>query len=178
MGAPAGLLRDDDQAGSFVVPLHQVRRPFGLGSITDGGAACLLAPIPPRPSSHEALHRAAGDGDAFAVELGVDLPRPVDPEVGLGVTLMSSTSAASRAGAGGQASRRSRCSERSGHRRRSTCCRDLLDPKRIPVLVDVADQHRGGALLDLAVELRGDKKAALVLRISLAPGNSRASYSS
>ena len=62
---------------------HQILGPLGLSTVTERGAAGLLPRYPAQPmGSHQALHGAPSDSHAFAVELGVDLPRAVDTEVG------------------------------------------------------------------------------------------------
>ena len=86
VGADVGQVRDPQlvRPGRGELPLHQVFGPLGLCAITDRGPAGLLPWDPAQPLlPHEAFYGAAGDLHAFAVELGMDLPRAVDAQVRL-----------------------------------------------------------------------------------------------
>ena len=66
------------------LPVDLVLGTLGLSAVADGGFAGLLARDPAQAlGSHQPLHGAAGDLDALAVELGVDLPNAVDTQVRL-----------------------------------------------------------------------------------------------
>ena len=89
---PAGVRADVGQVGhpqlvrcgSDELAIHQILGPFGLSSLTDGGLASLLPRDPAQPlGAHESLDGAPGHSDAFTVELGMDLPGAIDPEVRL-----------------------------------------------------------------------------------------------
>mgnify|MGYP006889169906 CR=1 FL=1 len=56
--------------------------PFGLRAITGGGLDRLIAPEPPQLElAHQSLNGAPGNRNALSIQLGVDLPRPVDTEI-------------------------------------------------------------------------------------------------
>ena len=164
------------------LPVDLVLGTLGLSTVADGGLAGLLARDPAQAlGSHQPLHGAAGDLDALAVELGVDLPDAVDTQVRLvsGLDVDDQLGIADRAcgqwpGLGGVVGARGDLD--AGVLQDGA---DRLDPEPVAVLVDVVDQHRGGHLyLILRSSSAAAKKAALVFRISLARRSSRTSRSS
>jgi hypothetical protein len=169
------------RAGRCELPLHQVLRPLGLSTIADGGAAGLLARDSTQAlGAHEPLDGAPRHRDAFAVQLGVNLPGAVDTKVGLvgGLDVLDQLGVADRAcrgwpGLGGVVAARGDL--HAGFLQRGT---DRLDPDLAPIDHVVAMGVDVGDYLVVGRSSSAAKKAEAVLKMWLVRRSSRFSRSS
>jgi len=170
-GRHIGQIRNPQPVGSLCgeVAIHQVGWPRG-GRIGCGGPVGLATNRAPQPQlAHEALHRAAGDWAALAVQLPPHLAGAIDPEV----VVIDPADLSLQPGVADRTSRRwSLLAGVVGGRGDRQQPADRLDPKPVLVTVDVGD-HLAGRRSSSA-----PKKAAADFRISLARRNSLTSRSS
>ena len=149
MGADIGQVRDPEltRCCRGERSSDEIRWPLRLRTITRGGLDRLIAPEPLQLElAHQSLDGATGNRDALSIQLGVDLPRPVDAEIvgmdsrNVGFQLLvSDRSGRGRARLGGVVGARGDLQARL-----TQDLADRLDPEPVSVLVDVVDEHRGG----------------------------------